>query len=266
MIKKKYLMILSIAVVSVLFGSLFVGNVLLAQSSGEYDPWIDINEDGIIDVNDLASMSQTYGTSGDPTKNVNVTNWPVEPKLFQETLVLKPHKFGTVPIRYALISETEAYLPGSYANDQQPATVSTSPVEVYNQTFIHNDIPTHQYQILGMPTIYLPVNISILMSVNYYMTFHAYLGKISWSGEWTELQYLGYDIWAYGGPVSNYPTHFEFGFLSSPLNITINAYERLAIQFYAEGSTTSGSSNVWTYLQCSENLHAIIQIPIVKNP
>jgi len=74
MIKKKYLMILSVAIVSVLLGSLFINNVILAQTSGsEYDPWLDHNEDGIIDVNDLSLLGQAYGSSGDPTKNVTTT-------------------------------------------------------------------------------------------------------------------------------------------------------------------------------------------------
>lgn len=74
MIKKKYLMILSVAIVSVLLGSLFYNNVILAQTNGsEYDPWLDYNEDGIIDVNDLSPLGQAYGSSGDPTKNVTTT-------------------------------------------------------------------------------------------------------------------------------------------------------------------------------------------------
>jgi len=67
-------MILSVAIVSVLLGSLFYNNVILAQTSGsEYDPWLDYNEDGIIDVNDLSPLGQAYGSSGDPTKNVTTT-------------------------------------------------------------------------------------------------------------------------------------------------------------------------------------------------
>lgn len=74
MIKKTYLMILSVAIVSVLLGSLFYNNVILAQTNGsEYDPWLDYNEDGIIDVNDLSPLGQAYGSSGDPTKNVTTT-------------------------------------------------------------------------------------------------------------------------------------------------------------------------------------------------
>lgn len=78
MIKKRYLIVLSVAVISVLLGSLFVNNMILAQNGGgEYDPWLDFNEDGFIDVNDLSPLGRAYSSSGDPTKNVTVTNWPV---------------------------------------------------------------------------------------------------------------------------------------------------------------------------------------------
>ena len=76
MFKKKH-MIAALGIVSVFLGGFFFSNALLAQGSGEYDPWLDYNEDGIVDVNDLHPLGQAYGSSGDPTKNVNVTNWPV---------------------------------------------------------------------------------------------------------------------------------------------------------------------------------------------
>lgn len=44
---------------------------------GEYDPWLDINDDGKIDIKDIAASARAFGTLGDPTKNVTVTNWPV---------------------------------------------------------------------------------------------------------------------------------------------------------------------------------------------
>jgi len=71
MIKKRYI-IVALGVVSVLLGSLLVNNIILAQTGGEYDPWLDYNEDGIIDVNDLSPLGQAYGSSGDPTKNVTI--------------------------------------------------------------------------------------------------------------------------------------------------------------------------------------------------
>ena len=52
---------------------------LSGQQSGSYDPWIDYNEDGTVDVNDLSTLGQAYASSGDPAKNVTVTNWPVSP-------------------------------------------------------------------------------------------------------------------------------------------------------------------------------------------
>ena len=40
----------------------------------EYDPWLDYNDDGRISLQDLVALAQTYGTTGDPTKNVNIGN------------------------------------------------------------------------------------------------------------------------------------------------------------------------------------------------
>jgi hypothetical protein len=45
------------------------------SSTNPYDPWIDYNDDGQIGLSDLVSLASSYGTTGDPTKNVNVTNW-----------------------------------------------------------------------------------------------------------------------------------------------------------------------------------------------
>jgi len=48
----------------------------LTTSISEYDPWIDYDDDGKIDHKDLLQLAATYGTTGDPKKNVTVTNWP----------------------------------------------------------------------------------------------------------------------------------------------------------------------------------------------
>lgn len=34
--------------------------------AGTYDPWLDYNGDGIIDVHDLQALAELYGTSGTP--------------------------------------------------------------------------------------------------------------------------------------------------------------------------------------------------------
>jgi len=66
-IKKKYLTILSFAIVSVLLGSLLVNNMIMAQTDdSEYDPWLDLNDDGSIDRYDFGLFAGVYGTSGKP--------------------------------------------------------------------------------------------------------------------------------------------------------------------------------------------------------
>lgn len=37
-----------------------------SQQTGTYDPWLDINDDGKIDIRDLATMAKAYGTLGTP--------------------------------------------------------------------------------------------------------------------------------------------------------------------------------------------------------
>jgi len=36
------------------------------QQAGSYDPWLDYNDDGVIDVYDLAALAEAYGSSGEP--------------------------------------------------------------------------------------------------------------------------------------------------------------------------------------------------------
>jgi hypothetical protein len=45
-----------------------------SQTAGQYDPWLDINDDGVIDGLDLIQGARAFGTAGDPTKPVTVTN------------------------------------------------------------------------------------------------------------------------------------------------------------------------------------------------
>jgi hypothetical protein len=44
------------------------------QSSNSYDPWLDYNEDGVIDVDELRQIAEAYGSSGEPTRNVTVSS------------------------------------------------------------------------------------------------------------------------------------------------------------------------------------------------
>ena len=64
MFKKRYALIL--ALIFCLTTTLFV------FTSIGYDPWVDQDEDGDVDADDLYVLSQEYGSSGDPTKNVTI--------------------------------------------------------------------------------------------------------------------------------------------------------------------------------------------------
>ena len=60
-----------------LTSTLFMITISKSQSGvGEYNPWADYNEDGVIDIFDIVPAATSFGTEGDSTRNVNVANWP----------------------------------------------------------------------------------------------------------------------------------------------------------------------------------------------
>jgi hypothetical protein len=42
------------------------------QGDDSYDPWLDYDDDGVIDVNELHRIAEAYGSSGEPTRNVTI--------------------------------------------------------------------------------------------------------------------------------------------------------------------------------------------------
>jgi hypothetical protein len=64
------------------FANILIAAVLLASpfvvglTASQYDPWADINDDGKIDIYDVAYTAKLFGASGNPEKNVTVVNWP----------------------------------------------------------------------------------------------------------------------------------------------------------------------------------------------
>lgn len=267
--KKRYL-IIPLGLVSMLLGSLLISNMILAQTNGSYDPWLDYNEDGIIDANDLSPLGQSYGSSGDATKNVVVTNWPQEVELFPETWFLKSSILASGGnYRYDLIEEDTPYLPYSRSIDYIPSTTinSTHYTIVYNRTFVYQKLPEHPYQILGMPSIYVPFNLTNNPDLPdwYLIEVFAYLGKISFNGDWTSLKYLGYRGYYFTGLHAYTTVHYQIGNIASPLNYTINMYERLAIKICAQGRTDKGTTGIHLELLSTDDTHAMIRIPVIEN-
>ena len=66
------------------------------SQNNRYDPWLDTNDDGLVNIVDLAKTATAFGSSGDPTKNVNVTNWPsASYTLINGTLNMSQHELST---------------------------------------------------------------------------------------------------------------------------------------------------------------------------
>lgn len=67
---------LNVGLVSFLVVAMFLMPVTSEQSVHDYDPWADMDDNGIIDIRDISYGARKFGSEGDPTKNVNVMNWP----------------------------------------------------------------------------------------------------------------------------------------------------------------------------------------------
>jgi hypothetical protein len=74
MVNKKDLIIAVLATFC-LTATLFLIIPTRSQTLGPYDPWLDTNADGKIDGKDLGETAFAFGSYGDPTKYVNVSNW-----------------------------------------------------------------------------------------------------------------------------------------------------------------------------------------------
>ena len=66
------LIVNSVFAVIILSSTLFI-----SISTSQYDPWLDVNDDGFGGIDDIVGVAEHFGQEGTPIKNVNVTNWPV---------------------------------------------------------------------------------------------------------------------------------------------------------------------------------------------
>jgi len=64
-----------------------------SSPAGEYDPWLDINDDGTINILDVANVASAYGTSGTP---INKTALLLELQSRVEALEERTPKFYSV--------------------------------------------------------------------------------------------------------------------------------------------------------------------------
>jgi hypothetical protein len=91
--KIKLLYLLNVVLIIVLLTSI-LANATINRSAtadvGKYDPWVDYDDNGLIDIFDVVAVGIAFGTTGDPTKNVNVTNFPTEMNVTIVNWQIKP--------------------------------------------------------------------------------------------------------------------------------------------------------------------------------
>ncbi|MGD8566021.1 MAG: hypothetical protein PVF96_06705 [Candidatus Bathyarchaeota archaeon] len=66
LVKRRYSIIITSTIASVLVGSFLYYNLVSAQDPGDYDPWYDVNDDGKIDMRDIGGMARKFGAEGTP--------------------------------------------------------------------------------------------------------------------------------------------------------------------------------------------------------
>jgi hypothetical protein len=89
MITRRHLL-LAIATTCLVTMFLITTVPIFSQTAGQYNPLYDVNHDGKIDIKDIAYLAKAFGTAGDPTVPVNVTNWPPTYKVAVISYVLMP--------------------------------------------------------------------------------------------------------------------------------------------------------------------------------
>jgi len=85
-------LIIAVVITFCLTATLFTIVPAKSGNGSSYDPWKDLNDDGVVDSTDLGMLGTSWATTGDPTKNVNVTNWPIEllgPTTKKQNIVVK---------------------------------------------------------------------------------------------------------------------------------------------------------------------------------
>jgi hypothetical protein len=235
---------------------------LSGQSGNSYDPWLDYNDDGMIDANDLRILAQSHGTSGNPTRSVYVTNFPldedgnlkvsfVDQGIFAEPLILR----GTVTrlTETAASTTTQCLLIDNHT--PFPKTLPQTYIEVYrvnpptyweaeyDRRFIYENLPAMAYCIQG--TILAGLKYGLWQtggSVGIEARGFFYLERIfaNDTAETVAVANMNEAI------LTQDTNPFEAGFaLTINTPVWINQGERLAVRFRIEARNTGSGGAFW---------------------
>jgi len=92
-IKKKQIGLSSLGMILILLGGLLYYGMVQASNPVEYDPWADMNDDGTINILDIANVALVFGTSGEA---INKTALLLELQSRVEDLEKRVPKFSSV--------------------------------------------------------------------------------------------------------------------------------------------------------------------------
>jgi hypothetical protein len=268
MITRKDIIIAFLATLCVTLALLSV----VRTSSTPYDPWLDYNDDGRIDMRDIAAGCASFMAEGDPAKNVTVTNWPTYEPAFSKTLVLRATERWWGYARL-LIDESTPYLVSDYESwsasraDWDVVNLYLNMTEqlVYSGTFIYQRPAIHDFLILGEIQTSITFNFTTVESTQFNFDFSAYLVAISSDGSERLLSYLGYNNVGMG--VQN-ELQCAYSFISDEINpTTVFASERLAVKLlinaYVLSGTGSGHLDILFGMGTDQ---FVVGIPIMENP
>lgn len=97
----------------------------ITASVGEYDPWLDVNDDGKIRIDDILSTALAFGSDGDPTKNVIIAgyNWSQS----SYTFWLQPGEEGNLTVTTAGYKQiTLGFKASPYMSPPSPKNVTVA--------------------------------------------------------------------------------------------------------------------------------------------
>jgi hypothetical protein len=259
--------------------ALFVAVPTLSQpSTPEYNPWADMNDDGIVDIFDVVAVTGIYESTGEPVKNVNVTNWPATRQTFPRNLMLRGTSvdYGPFAERYLIDRDTEypcRNLPRDKCNRKDYDAFSAYPLIgpgemiFYNATFWY---PTHteqSYLVQGYTSVSLTFNVSQWEPVDNWWEVHIYvmLGVNGPAG-WRPLAQLAPMPYTYYGWGMLSDATLGAYFDATLLPRAVNPGEYLGINIVMVAEVGSGTFGIHVRLLYGMTEEMFVTIPIVENP
>jgi hypothetical protein len=278
MIKKEVMIVLvTFCLTATLFSIIPVGS----QGVREYDPWYDVTgpipnqPDGKIDLRDYYAMGLKFGTAGDPTKNVNVTNWPdwiidydrtidLKERIYPDTLTL----IGGCCLNASgmanpiLMMQSSLHPKLRWAGSDKYGTDQLSYMSVLNYRFVQIEVPQNAFNITGNVVSCMFVKYQASSAFPVWWKGIISFGIVRTDGSSHEIHSTNmperYNDHLYGDGLEMTLIH------SCPEPITVNIGERLYLQVGLEAKWDGEEPSSWIEFHVVVNTESdlLLQVPI----